>query len=147
MITIRFTVPGPVRGKGRPRFAKVGGFVRTYTDKDTASYENRVMLCFKAENPGHKPIPAGVPVDLRITATFTVPKSWSKRRRSSAEFQTGRPDADNIVKLVADSLNGVAWHDDAQVSNVAVHKVYGDEPGVFVAIAWDDGACAEPSKT
>ena len=33
---------GPPRGKGRPRFSTRGGFVRTFTDKDTKAYESRL---------------------------------------------------------------------------------------------------------
>jgi Holliday junction resolvase RusA-like endonuclease len=35
-----------------------------------------------------------------------------------------RKDIDNMVKLVLDSLNGVAWTDDVQVSVVLARRVY-----------------------
>ena len=44
---VKFTVPGEVRGKGRPRFTKAGNHVRTYTDSSTVNYENWVKICFQ----------------------------------------------------------------------------------------------------
>lgn len=48
---------------------------------------------------------------------------------------TKKPDVDNIVKIVLDALNGLAWHDDAQVTFLAVSKEYtGKEPFVAVTL-------------
>ena len=48
---------------------------------------------------------------------------------------TKRPDMDNIVKIVADSLNKVAYHDDAQVVSTTIEKWYGTIPRVEVSIS------------
>ena len=45
-----------------------------------------------------------------------------------------KPDWDNIGKIIADAFNGVAWHDDAQITQATVHKVYGVTPMVRVEI-------------
>lgn len=48
---------------------------------------------------------------------------------------TKKPDMDNVVKIVLDALNGFAWHDDAQVVDLSVMKVYTDqEPFVRVEL-------------
>jgi len=47
--TIAFVIPGTPVGKGRPKFARRGNFVSTYTPEKTASYENLVRV--KAEEP------------------------------------------------------------------------------------------------
>ena len=36
------------------------------------------------------------------------------------------PDADNVAKIVLDSLNGIAWVDDSKVSILTVRKQYSD---------------------
>lgn len=56
------------------------------------------------------------PVTLRIIARYLPPKSVSKKRKfdmlEGRELPLKKPDMDNIVKVVADALNGVAYHDD-----------------------------------
>ena len=40
--------------------------------------------------------------------------------------QRRKPDADNVAKIVLDSLNGIAWVDDSKVSILTVRKQYSD---------------------
>ena len=40
-----------------------------------------------------------------------------------------RPDFDNIGKIIADALNGVAYRDDAQIVEAKLVKIYVDGPG------------------
>ena len=63
-----------------------------------------------------------------IKAQFEIPKSWTKqrRRRLRLEILPGKPDIDNIAKIVLDSFNGVVFEDDAQVYDLKVSKTYGD---------------------
>lgn len=39
MKQIRFTIPGQPFGKQRPKFSRAGAYVKTYTPKETTSYE------------------------------------------------------------------------------------------------------------
>jgi Holliday junction resolvase RusA-like endonuclease len=47
---------------------------------------------------------------------------------------TKRPDADNVLKAIADSLNGLAYHDDAQLVVMHATKNYDAIEGVRVTI-------------
>ena len=47
---------------------------------------------------------------------------------------TIKPDCDNIAKIVLDALNGLAYDDDSQVTELEVHKFYGDIGDVFVGL-------------
>ena len=49
-------------------------------------------------------------------------------------LEVEKPDADNIAKVIADSLNGVAYHDDAQLVEVNIRKFYREHEGVEVEI-------------
>ena len=49
-----------------------------------------------------------------------------------------KPDCDNIAKIILDSLNGIAFKDDNQVSKLEVNKVYGTEDKVEVEIIYLD---------
>jgi Holliday junction resolvase RusA-like endonuclease len=77
-------------------------------------------------------------VCLSVEAVFGVPRSWSRRLRSAAlageVAYTGKPDKDNIEKLVMDALNGVAWVDDCQVDRGPVVKRYGVPERIEVTV-------------
>ena len=47
---------------------------------------------------------------------------------------TKRPDIDNVAKVIYDSLNKVAYHDDAAIVESRVGKFYSDNPRVEVTI-------------
>jgi len=136
---IRFTVAGVPKAKGRPRFN--GKFA--YTPKDTVQFENWVRLCFVGEaGTEWKLIPKGVAISAVICAFFPIPKSWSKKKIEQAQNSLipciKRPDGDNLAKSILDSLNGVAFHDDSQVTPLLVSKVYGDEPRTEVVLRWEE---------
>jgi Holliday junction resolvase RusA-like endonuclease len=130
---ISFSVPGEPKGKGRPKFVKSTGIA--FTPKETANYENWVKTCFL--NMHQQKIQGDVPLRANITAYFQIPKSASKKERQRMEIGTvlpmKKPDADNIVKIILDSLNGIAYDDDKQVCEVCFRKYYG-EPRVDVQI-------------
>jgi len=98
----------------------MGKFVKTYTPKETASYENLVKLCYIGSH-GKAMFEAGVPLRVSISAYFPVPKSWSKKRKAETHWHVGKPDADNLAKMM-DALNRIAWHDDSQVVDLLIKK-------------------------
>jgi Holliday junction resolvase RusA-like endonuclease len=77
-------------------------------------------------------------LDLRIRAFFGVPKSDSlktaHKKLTNAIRPTKKPDMDNIMKIVADALNGVAFHDDSQIVDCMVRKFYSDNPRVEITV-------------
>lgn len=133
-----FTIPGKPCGKQRPRFG--GG--RTYTPAKTVNYENLVRLCFKQAYPDSLPIPPKTEISAHITAYFPIPQSVSRKRRELMKqtfiCPTVKPDTDNIAKIVLDALNGLAYHDDAQIVNLTLCKVYGDVPRVAVELSTEE---------
>ena len=145
MRSLTFEVPGEPRGKGRPRFARRGKRVSVHTPEATASYENWIRVCAMQAAQGSDPWPAGVPLVLDIEAVFPIPVSWSKRKQADAHKGALRPtsprvDADNVLKVVGDALNGVLWADDGQVVTVCVVKRYtrdGEAPAVHVSVTDD----------
>lgn len=116
MTRIAFTVPGRPKGKGRARTPRDGG--RPYTPERTVAAEREIATEYRLAARG-TPLMTGT-IALSIEAVFRVPKSWNKADREAAlagELEyTGKPDRDNIEKLVKDALNEVAWMDDAQVN-------------------------------
>lgn len=125
---VRFQVPGLPQGKGRARF----GNGRTYTPQKTVAYEGLISMAAQQAMAGRDLI-AG-PVHLVVTAVFPIPASWSKKRRAEAQWHTGKPDGDNMLKAVGDGLNGIAFKDDSQIVCAKVTKQYGDKPGLDVLV-------------
>ena len=134
----KFTVYGECKGKGRPKFARRGNFVKTYTPEATANYETLVRLSFIQENPDFKTIEKDIPLTCIITIYKGIPKSVSKKKRLQMLCEiirpTSKPDIDNSVKSIFDALNGVAYHDDSQIVDLSVRKCYGETPKVEVVI-------------
>lgn len=50
------------------------------------------------------------------------------------EEYTKKPDSDNVAKAILDSLNGLVYKDDNQVSELLVLKRYGDENKILVEL-------------
>lgn len=137
MSIIAFTIPGQPVAKGRPRACIRGGKVATYTPDNTARYENLVKLAAQEAMKGLPPI--GGAVALEVKVFLAVPASWPKKKQAEAVAGTvrpsGRPDADNLLKSVADGMNCVVFADDAQVTSCLVQKRYDTAPRVEVR-AW-----------
>lgn len=137
LIQAKFTIHGEPKGKGRPRFSRSGNYVRTYTPNKTVSYENFVKLEY-LNQCGKVKLDKDTMLEMQIKAFFNIPKSVSKKRRTLMQNgkirPTKKPDMDNIIKIIADSLNGIAYYDDAQIVLVIACKYYSDKPRVEVTL-------------
>ena len=132
---VKFTILGEPKGKGRPRFSRNTG--TAITPKDTVNYETLVHMeyleqcnVFRFEDDAM--------LDLRIKAYYSIPKSASKKKKAAmlaGEIRpTKKPDMDNVVKIIADSLNQVAYRDDTQIVDCQCRKFYSETPRVEVII-------------
>ena len=132
---VKFKVNGKPQGKGRPRFARRGNFVTTYTDEKTKTYENQIrdiaMVAMGASEP------LKTPLEAFIYISYPVPASYSKTRTKDCleglERPTKKPDIDNVIKAYLDSMNNIIYLDDTQIVELHSTKVYG-EPFVEVVI-------------
>lgn len=128
---VSFTVPGEPIGKGRPRFTRTG---HAYTPERTRDYEALVRMCAR---PKFRE-PFDGPVRVEICANYGIPKS--KPQKAIQEMldkvlrPVKKPDADNVAKAILDAINGIAYHDDAQVVDLGVRKFYNTTPGVVVFV-------------
>ena len=68
-----------------------------------------------------------IPLEIDITAFFNG-------KFSNGDWATKKPDSDNIIKIVLDGLNKVAYHDDAQICKLSFEKRYSKIPRVEVKI-------------
>jgi len=121
--------------KGRPKFSKVGGFVRTYTPKKTSDYETQVREAAKQAMTRE---PLETPLATFLYFRLPIPKSYPKKRiqacLNGSERPIKKPDLDNLAKSVLDGLNGVVYLDDSQLVSLHITKVYDHNPGVDIMI-------------
>lgn len=86
---------------------------------------------------GKAPIASG-PVWLEMIFWLKIPKSWPKLKRLDAIAgrvrPTGKPDVDNLCKIVADALNREVWTDDAQVVKLVAEKRYSLDPHLEINV-------------
>lgn len=101
-LVAEWSVPGEPTSKARARFTKVGSKTVAYTPEKTKQGEYRVAWGFRA---------AGGRFNKDTETAYAV----------HATFFNGtmqRRDVDNMLKMILDSLNGVAYPDDTQVLEV-----------------------------
>ena len=129
-----FEVPGKVIGKGRPRLNSYTGVV--YTPTRTKDYESLVEQYFLLKYPRFKALEGRIKVN--IIAYFSIPKTTKKsdinEMLENNISPTKKPDIDNIVKSILDSMNKFAFKDDNQITKLEVEKKYAIEDKVYVKI-------------
>lgn len=140
---VKFTVLGEPTGKGRPRFVArynrqtEKAFGQAHTPEKTVVYENLVRTEYGIQCDGYR-FPDNAMLDVRILAFYGIPKSATKKNKELMRKKllrpTKKPDMDNVVKIIADSLNQVAYRDDTQIVDCQCRKFYSDEPRVEVII-------------
>lgn len=107
MRQVEFTVPGEPKSKERPRVTRNG----TYTPKSTLDAEKAVRAAYRAAVERSGSSEYLLQGNIYVEMVFF---NGTKRRR----------DLDNMVKLVLDALNRVAYDDDVQVHEKHVKKYF-----------------------
>jgi Holliday junction resolvase RusA-like endonuclease len=136
MSRLVFTVYGSPVAQGRPRFARIGGFVRTYDPSKSKNWKQDVKAQVLQQLGGAPPALLEGPLELQVVFHLPRPKSLPKR----VTHHVKKPDCTNLVKGIEDALNGILWRDDSQLVDVSLRKVYGDPPRVVIGIREVAGA-------
>lgn len=125
-----FEVLGIPVAQGRPRFIRQGDNAVVVKDPEKSkSWKESVRWQAIEHMKGETPILDGA-IKVAMWFIFPRPKSLQKKIRHHSR----RPDIDNCLKGVLDSLKGICWRDDSQVNVLYMHKMYGETPGVKIEI-------------
>jgi Holliday junction resolvase RusA-like endonuclease len=119
----KFTVPGEPVGWARSRH---NGNQHYTPAKQRKAKSDIGYLCLEAMD---NKAPLEGPVELTVVACYPMPK-----RLSNLFWKATRPDIDNVCKLVADALNGIAYVDDGQVAALHALKQWGDTPEIRIYV-------------
>lgn len=115
---IKIVIPIEPVPKGRPRATLTkNGKMAVYTPGKTAHAENlirdwviaRVTEAFPERQP------------LFVEATFSRPRPKSNKD----PLPVGKPDVDNMEKLLLDALEGFLWPNDSQITTMVTRKRWG----------------------
>lgn len=128
---VQFTIDGKPQGKGRPRLS----YGRVKTPEQTVMYENYIKLLYKSSIKKY----FEGPIRLIIKAYYPIAKSDSKKKKEqklNGEIRPFniKPDIDNVVKVICDALNEIAYKDDTQIVELGTSKYFSDKPRVEVTI-------------
>lgn len=114
---VKIVIDGKPEGQVRAAFTTLpNGRRLVYTPPHPCKvYKRTIELLARQKFP----TPLLGPVSVHVLAVF--PRlAWDKLPGSAPH--TSKPDCDNVAKAVMDALNGVAFVDDAQVSQLTVKK-------------------------
>lgn len=142
MTLIAFTVPAVPIAQPRQRHRAFTVRGRVITQNFTPA--KHPVQAFKATaRLAASQAYTGAPLEgpICVVATFVFPRPgrlcWKKRPMPRC-WHASRPDTENVLKALQDSLTGLIWKDDAQIAEVRCKKVYasGDEqPHVSVEVS------------
>ena len=131
---LTLTVPGEPMGKQRPR--RASNIRGTYTPQKTLNYETLIKELFIIKYPDFKPIEGAVEISIGIY--LTIPKSKSKKKQEEMAMDTIKalknPDVDNVLKIVMDALEGLAYRNDNQVVTAHPTKRWSNTPRIDIKI-------------
>jgi len=132
---VKIIVKGEPVPMGRPRFARNGRFVKTYTPTKSIAY--KMLIKAGIRNQYHDE-PVTGPLHVELNVYRSIQKSNSKKehakRLSGAHRPIVKPDIDNYFKAVTDACTGLLWVDDAQIVSTRSNKYYSDDPRVELTV-------------
>jgi Holliday junction resolvase RusA-like endonuclease len=123
---------------GRPRLGRWGVF----NPPKTTEYKKALAGLLTAQLVNNMQLTNQIailydkPICLSVTFHLPIPKKLIKKNSEPwrKAMATSKPDCDNLVKSFLDVLSGVVFKDDAQVTHLAVRKMYNGNPHVHVVI-------------
>ena len=128
---IELTINVEPTAKGRARVSYQNGLVRTYTPKKTSTAQELIMcellpyrsLCF----------PEHIPVKLTCCFFRTRVKGLKKE-----QLPFRKPDLDNFLKLLMDSINGLLVTDDSQITTICARKEWSHTGSGYITMRLEE---------
>lgn len=138
-LTYELVIPHTPKAQARPRAAVVrctGGVRATmYKPRENMMAEEEVRRYWEDLIETLPPeeatrFPWEGPVKMVVRYVFQIPKTnyWEGREKE------GKPDMDNLQKMLQDALNKYAWLDDSQIIGKHTEKMYGVSEGTYATL-------------
>lgn len=127
--------PAEIVGKGRPRMDTRSR--RTYTPAKTRRAEDSIRRAWRNV---HGEDMAAFTDPVVVQVAYTRPLAKSNPKYWAGRSDLGKPDGDNVLKLVLDALNGLAFADDSQVIKLQLEKFprspHGNQPHMDITVIY-----------
>lgn len=111
--------------------------VATYDPPKSKAYKTKLRQEY-VKKYGRKRLPENTPLEAKISVFRPIQKSLSKKeyalRVINKVLPIVKPDVDNYIKIALDGLNGLAFKDDNQITDIYARKRYSDEPRLEIEI-------------
>lgn len=127
---ITMTVLGDPKGQPRPKAFSRGGHARVYDPGTAEGWKSQIAVA--AKEVGAVGLMIQGPISIRIHAYFKRPKGHYRTgknahllKEDAPDYNTSKPDFDNIGKATCDALTHLGvWKDDSQVVVGTIVKYY-----------------------
>ena len=140
---IEFKILGIPSPKQSARFyaKNISGktMIESYQKKEVVEKERNIAFDVKSQLPEGF-IPYDCPLSIEVLFVFPLLSSMKKAVRQAIEegvivYKPTKPDLqDNLMKILADSMNGIVFVDDSRICKVSSQKIYGLIPRTEVII-------------
>ena len=121
-MNLSFTVLGRPEPQGSTKAFMPKGWTRPVLTSDNKKLKPwRQDVSGKALEAMHGKLTTEEAVEVRVRFYFAKPKSTPKR----VVEKITKPDVDKLLRGILDSLTGIVFADDAQVTGVACEKLFG----------------------
>jgi len=141
---MRIIIPGVPIAKMRPRATKRGRHICIYDpqEKQKKACQDLVAASLWQSQSDSNFQQIDFNGDSRSVLMVSlwfhmpIPASSSEREKNAKlwGFHSCKPDLDNLTKWILDILNGIAYHDDAQISHLHAYKIYSENPCTVIEI-------------
>jgi len=129
---------------GNPIALKRHRYTKTGISYDPSKNDKMDFLAKCLNNRPPKPLKGAISMKLgfyfvRPKSHFGTGKNAGRLKESAPMFHNKKPDLDNLVKFVVDSLNGIFYEDDRQINNLLAYKDYDDYAHINIEITTIEG--------
>jgi Holliday junction resolvase RusA-like endonuclease len=136
MTPLQFTIygnPKPLKRHATYTKDKRGNYFKVpiQVDRSKLDKDNFLAMCMQYRQDN---MPYAIALELNIVCYFERPnnhygtgKNIDKIKYNAPIFHTTKPDSDNIIKFIADALNGIFWKDDSFLSIIKLTKLYAND--------------------
>lgn len=100
------------------------------------SIKEKEMIIWQAREFAPKQ-PFDGPCEVDLMFYMPIPKTSKIQARNMANgviLPIKRPDIDNLAYLVTNAMKGLFYQDDSQITDLSLHKRYGEQPKTVVKI-------------
>ena len=116
--------------KGRAKTHFINGQAITYTPKTTRHAQDEIIALIQQYKQS---VNFASTTPLKLTVVFYRLKSiWLKGLQKKETMPVRKPDLDNFIKLLLDSINTILFPDDSQITAIDAKKRYSKTGSAYI---------------